>query len=316
MSPARGGLIGSARSQQVLKEINELKPGEFTWHPERSPAGSAGHHRLDPRSTRARLSQWHAHRRLDLFDRQARPRDADRRLHVLEKDKNHHSSTYNDAPMPNMNRLTWRASRCTPAICRAIPLARLHSPAAEIFRSCSTVTHVGTPVIIAGSHSDPREVTHPGLVLGGDGQTEFADAVSKLKGRSHPADWSDGQSGPITSVVISGADRTATLLENGSRLALGALEIKGEPKLGEHVFVPRSDGIQPDALAWHGVSHHPDPAQPNAKEEALISRVVADADFREALRQSMHPGMLLIVTDLPSGPDTRSGSDFVIMSTS
>ncbi len=26
---------------------------------------------------------------------------------ILEKDKDHHSSTYNNAPMPNMNRLTW-----------------------------------------------------------------------------------------------------------------------------------------------------------------------------------------------------------------
>ena len=26
---------------------------------------------------------------------------------ILQKDKNHRSSTYNNAPMPNMNRLTW-----------------------------------------------------------------------------------------------------------------------------------------------------------------------------------------------------------------
>jgi hypothetical protein len=40
------------------------------------------------------------------------------------------------------------------------------------------VTHIGTPVIIAGSHSDPWELTHPGLVLGADagGELEFAAA--------------------------------------------------------------------------------------------------------------------------------------------
>jgi hypothetical protein len=27
-------------AQQVVKEIHQLKPGEFTWHPERSPSGS------------------------------------------------------------------------------------------------------------------------------------------------------------------------------------------------------------------------------------------------------------------------------------
>jgi len=32
------------------------------------------------------------------------------------------------------------------------------------------------------------------------------------------------------------------------------------------------------------------------------------------LRDKMHPGMVVVVTDAPLHPDTRSGKDFVIMS--
>ena len=317
LAAGAAGLIGSARSQQVVKEIHQLKPGEFTWHPERAPQGPVAVIASIPEQ-RVHVYRNGVRIAVSTCSTGAPGHSTPTGVFtVLQKDKNHHSSTYNNAPMPNMNRLTWDGIALHAGKLPGYPASHgcIRLPM-EFSAKLFEVTHVGTPVIIAGSHSDPWDLIHPGLVLGGDGQDELADAVAKLKGRSHPADWSEGQSGPITSVVISGADRTATLLENGSRLALGSLEIKGEPKLGEHVFVLRSDGSQSNGLAWQGISHHPDPAQPSAKEEALIARFTADGDFREALRQSMHPGMLLIVTDLPSGPDTRSGSDFVIMSTS
>lgn len=45
----------------------------------------------------------------------------------------------------------------------------------------------------------------------------------------------------------------------------------------------------------------------------LIERIRADAEFGSTMQQHMHPGMMLIVTDLPTHPEKRSGEDFVIM---
>ncbi|MBX9758049.1 MAG: L,D-transpeptidase [Beijerinckiaceae bacterium] len=316
LASGAAGLIGSARSQQVMKEIHDLKPGEFTWHPERSPQGPVAVVTSIPEqlvhvyrngvriavSTCSTGAPGHA-TPTGVFT-------------VLQKDAHHHSSTYNNAPMPNMNRLTWGGIALHAGKLPGYPASHgcIRLPM-EFSAKLFEVTHIGTPVIIAGSHTDPWDLIHPGLALGSTGASEFADAVSKLKGRAHPSDWSEGQARPITTVVASSSDRSVTLLENGSRLALGALEITGEPRLGEHVFVLRSDPVQGDGLAWQGISHHPDPAQPKAKEEALMTRITANPDFRDALRQVMHPGMILVVTDLPAGADTRTGSDFVIMST-
>jgi hypothetical protein len=44
------------------------------------------------------------------------------------------------------------------------------------------------------------------------------------------------------------------------------------------------------------------------------ARLQASETFRVAMKKSMHPGMVLIVTDNPLHPDRRSGEDFVIMS--
>ena len=204
LAAGAAGLIGSARSQQVIKEIHQLKPGEFTWHPERSPQG--------PVAVVASIPEQlvHVYRNgvriaVSTCSTGAPGHSTPTGVFtVLQKDRNHHSSTYNNAPMPNMNRLTWDGIALHAGKLPGYPAShgciRLPTDfSAKLFE----VTHIGTPVIIAGSHSDPWDLIHPGLVLGQDGEDEFADAVAKLKGRSHPADWSEGQGGPITSVVIS-----------------------------------------------------------------------------------------------------------------
>jgi len=44
-----------------------------------------------------------------------------------------------------------------------------------------------------------------------------------------------------------------------------------------------------------------------------INRITADESFVKQIQSRMHPGMVMIVTDLPLHPDSRSGKDFVIM---
>ena len=70
-----------ALAEPVIKSVDALQPGEFTWHPERAPSGPGCDRRLDPRPARLRLPERRPHRGLDLLDRQARPQHADRRLH-------------------------------------------------------------------------------------------------------------------------------------------------------------------------------------------------------------------------------------------
>lgn len=69
-------------------------------------------------------------------------------------------------------------------------------------------------------------------------------------------------------------------------------------------------------LVWHGIGHHhEDNALVPDAETAVIRRVSADKAVIDVTTARMHPGMVMVTTDLPAHPDTRTGKDFVVMAT-
>lgn len=308
------GVSGTGIARQVVKEITELKPGEFTWHPERAAEG--------PVAVVVSIPEQRVHVYRNGVRIAVSTCSTGKPGHetptgvftVLQKDKHHKSSTYNDAPMPNMNRLTWSGVALHAGNLPGYPASHgcVRLPM-DFSEKLFGITHVGTPVIIAGSHTDPWQLIHPGMVLGEYADHEFEAAVSALEGKSHPADWSEAETRPVTTVIASSADREILLLENETEIARDRLTVKGSANLGEHVFMLQGVHDGSRGLAWHGISHHPDPAFPHSREEDVVKRISAGKAFVGEMRGRMHPGMMLIVTDLPVSPDRRSGSDFVIM---
>ena len=213
---------------EAVKEIHNLKPGEFTWHPERSPKG--------PVAVVVSIPEQLVHVYRNGIRIAVSTCSTGKPGHetptgvftVLEKDKDHRSSTYNGAPMPNMNRLTWGGIALHAGQLPGYPASHgcVRLPMA-FSKQLWSVTHLGTPVIIAGSHADPWELTHPGLVLGAYAEHEFEDAVAALDGKRHPADWDRTAEYPVTTMVASTADRKIDLLENGNLVAEGRLTVKG-----------------------------------------------------------------------------------------
>jgi hypothetical protein len=233
---------------------------------------------------------------------------------ILQKDENHHSSTYNNAPMPNMNRLTWSGVALHAGNLPGYPASHgcVRLPV-EFSKLLFTVTYVGTAVIIAGDHTQPAMVTHPGLVLAQYAETEFDAAESHLKDKKVPGP-ADTRA-VATSVIVSAADGSITILENGETVIQGKAFIKDpDQPLGSHVFILSGldDGRQ--GLAWHAVGHQPTDADGAvAPDEDVITRVKAEPPVVDAMKQRMHVGLVLVLTDLPAHPDTRTGKDFVIL---
>ncbi|MCB1545449.1 MAG: L,D-transpeptidase family protein, partial [Rhodoblastus sp.] len=95
---------GLAIGEETLKEISQLKPGEFTWHPERAAEG--------PVSVVVSIPQQRVHVYRNGVRVAVSTCSTGKAGHetptgvfvVLQKDKHHRSSTYNNAPMPNTNR--------------------------------------------------------------------------------------------------------------------------------------------------------------------------------------------------------------------
>ena len=312
------GAHRALRADPVYKTVEELKPGEFTWHPERSPEGPVA---IIVSIPEQRVFVYRNGIRIGVSTCSTGKPGHETPTGVftiLEKDKNHHSSTYNEAPMPNMNRLTWNGVALHAGNLPGYPAShgcvRLPVKFSEVLFG---VTHVGTPVILAGSHTDPKEVTHPGLVLGDYAETEFTSVEAKLKTEKLP--WqSDGATRQsTTSVIVSHGDMTIEVLENGKVVASGPATITDpSTPLGRHVFMLIGANAVRQGMTWHAMTHHDQTGIPVGQpDEAVLTRIKADAAVRQAIAERMHPGMVLVTTELPSRPDNRTGEDFVLMDT-
>lgn len=308
-----GGLTmmaGPLAGQHVYKEVNALQPGEFTWHPERQPVG--------PVSVVVSLDEQRVHVYRNGVRIAVSTCSSGKPGHetptgvfvVLQKDRDHRSSTYNNAPMPNMNRLTWGGIALHAGNLPGYPASHgcVRLPlkfSALLFE----VTHLGTPVIIAASGTAPNSVVHPGFILGDYEETEFEKVLSTLEPRQHPSDWDFDGAYPITSIVASSHDRRIILIENDRQVGEGPLVWDGEP-LGPHVYVLHGpdDGLR--GMQWQALSY-----DGTISQAALdLTRVSTDKPFGALIARHSHPGMIFVFTDLPLHPDRRSGRDFVIMS--
>lgn len=293
-----------------LTDIQTMQPGQFTWHPQREAKG--------PVAIIVSLPQQRVHVYRNGIRIGVSTCSTGRPGHetptgifvILQKDRFHKSSTYSDAPMPNMNRVTWSGIALHagnlpgyPAShgCVRLPMAF----SADLF----TITHLGTPVIIAGP-DDPHDLTNPGMVLDGYEAGQFQDIVAAKDGSKHPDDWAEAEAYPITSVIASSSDHAIMLIENDQVIAQGPLSISGGNALGNHVFsLQAAQGSQ--NLQWIEVSHST--GSTGLFQKNVLNRLGLSGEFADAMKAKMHTGMVLVLTDAPLHPDTRTGRDFVVM---
>jgi hypothetical protein len=309
------GSWGRRVAAQDVEDIRDLKPGQFTWHPDRSPDGPVAIIVSIPdqlayvyrNGIRIGVSTCSTGRPghetpLGVFT-------------ILQMDKNHRSTIYDGAPMPDMERLTWLGVALHAGGLPGYPSSHgcVHLPRAfsdKLF----AITHVGTPVIIAGAAQDPVAILHPGLVLNQTSESEFDAAVVGLKQRSLPG---AGGSSPVAlSMIVSSADDEIVVIENGDTVTTGKVTITpADTPLGSHVLI--YGGVDPAArqLIWHAIPYASEPTAQTAQDAAAVLQRIrgSDAIFK-AVQDRLHPGAILVTTDLPLSPDTRSGKDFVVMS--
>jgi hypothetical protein len=85
---------------------------------------------------------------------------------IIEKDKDHHSSLYDDASMPNMQRITWNGVALhggpLPGYAASHGCVRMpHDFAEKLFDK----TRIGMRVIISPNDAAPVEFSHPALFV-------------------------------------------------------------------------------------------------------------------------------------------------------
>jgi hypothetical protein len=241
-------------------------------------------------------------------------------FHTLQKDKDHRSSTYNNAAMPYTQRLTWDGVALHAGGLPGYPSSHgcVHLPsvfAEKLFE----VSPLGMTVVVASGDATAREFEHPLPISPIDPRTGILEHEPRLsEGEAFRWTPDAAPDGPV-SLVVSRADERVVVLRGGVEIGRARVSIADpQTPFGTHAFVahasPQATGaVVGNPLRWVGV-----PVPGHADDAALTltrdhtARVRLPKGFLEALRPVLVAGSTLVVTDAPILPHTTGTTMTVV----
>ena len=205
---------------------------------------------------------------------------------ILQKRKEHYSSTYNNAPMPNMQRLTRKGIALHAGNLPGYPASHgcIRLPA-KFSALLFGATELGMTVVITsiaavpGRSETPAVATPAGPAL----QTPISSAAYEW----NPERSTDG----VVSVVVSVADGRAVVLRGGVQIGSAPVRVSGETRPMAYIL-----------RAWDSSGQHWLKLQFAGAGEGMEvgagegKRFEAPAKFRYALGSVLRPGSVVIVT--------------------
>ena len=286
-----------------------LKPGEYWWRPQLSPSGPLVVLVSIPEQT------MHVYRNGILIGRSSISTGSSGHatpggvFTILEKKQEHYSKKYDNAPMPNMQRLTWTGiamhSGNLPGYPASHGCVRLPFDFSQLLFSATSKG--GTVVVGDGKVPVPHLASSPGLILA---PKDFSPEMLRPLGR-HDYDWHPERSGsgPIT-IVVSAADKAMYVYRNGNAIGRAAVEVNGS--FGEQVFAMLEGGTgRQSALApgresrrWMSVTS----TGRRLDAEQIKSRLHLNPEFAQKVYDVMAPGTTVIVTDEQVARKPRSAA--------
>jgi hypothetical protein len=282
------------------KPTGRLKPGEYWWNPQLSPRGPLMVLISIPEQT------MHVYRNGILIGRSTISSGSIGHetpggvFSILEKNETYRSKKYDNAPMPNMQRLTWTGiamhSGQLPGYAASHGCVRLpYDFSLLLFQATSKG---GTVVVGDGKTPTPHLAANPGLILAPKDFTP--DMLRPLAAQDY--DWHPERSseGPIT-IVVSSADKALYVYRNGNAIGRAPIEARGS--LGTNVFTllegttGKQSALVPgrEGRNWMHVTSE----GRRMEADALTSRLRMNPEFAGKLYDAIAPGTTVIVTDKP-----------------
>src|SRR6478735_3529637 len=284
------------------KPTGPLKPGEYWWKPQLSPSGPLMVLVSVPEQT------INVYRNGILIGRStvstgskgnATPGGV---FSILEKKQEHYSKKYDNAPMPNMQRLTWTGiamhSGNLPGYPASHGCIRMPYDFSQLLFSATSTG--GTVVVGDGKVPVPYLASSPGLLLAPkDFKPEMLRPLA-----SNDYDWKPERSpsGPIT-MVVSAADKAIYVYRNGNVIGRAPVEVSGRGSLGSHVYsllegtTDRQSSLAPGRAArkWMTVTS----SGRSVPADKIAERLRVNPEFAAKVYDTLTPGTTVIITDQP-----------------
>jgi hypothetical protein len=223
---------------------------------------------------------------------------------ILQKDRDHRSNRYDDAPMPFMERLTWDGVALHGGALPGYPASHgcVRLPpkfAAQLY----AITQRGETVVVANSAVAPAHIVHPALLA--PVGTSGAPVDVSVPPESFSWDDSAVPVGPL-SVLVSTSDRRVDVLRNGVRIGSTALDVGRGFSLDGTVLFVMGEGFATTASPLdpsrprHRWSAYPIAGNVTASIDELAGQLRVGEQFARRLYAALTPGTTVLVSDLPS----------------
>jgi len=301
--PSAPALAQGAKTSAELefaKQAEKLKPGEWVWKAEIAPDGPvlvyvdlgrqlATVYRNGVRIAVTTISSGK--------EGHSTPTGV---FTILQKNKDHRSSTYDNAPMPYMQRLTWKGVAMHAGNLPGYPASHgcVRLPM-EFAKKLFEVTGMGGTVVIAGGHEDPVKRPSAGVL-----QPSMAGVTPPPPAPLTPTGtftWNPAASpsGPV-SIIISTRDQQVVVLRNGVEIGRAHANVQHETTEAQ---VMTYAGGKDRQWIQVGVSDLTgEPAEIISTQR--VEQMQLPAAFVAGMRSVIAPGTTVLVTQAPVSPES------------
>ena len=242
---------------------------------------------------------------------------------VLQKDKDHRSKKYNNAPMPYTQRLNWSGVALHAGGLPGYPSSHgcVHLPS-QFSEELFAVSPMGMTVVVVDESTAPAEVAHPPAFAPVDASTGVARVPDRLMpGQEFRLEPEKSEHGPV-SIVISATDLRALVLRNGVEIGRARVTLRDpQTPRGTHAFVLTAEYLDAPHPTLPGAKHgkwlaiavpgHSDEAGRTLSFDAAAGVVIPEC-FARAIHMLLGPGATMFVTDAPIlAQNTASSTEFI-----
>ncbi|MEO8003249.1 MAG: L,D-transpeptidase [Arenimonas sp.] len=319
---------GAALSVPIDKPASELKPGEFIWSPEVVPEGPLV---MVVSITEQRAYLYRNGLRIAVSTVSTGKKGKETPTGVftiLQKNKDHRSSLYNDAPMPFMQRLTWDGVALHAGKLPGYPASHgcVRLPY-EFAKLLFDTTDFGMTVVVADETSSMPNVAHPGVFAPVEfASTDKAPAAPRMSWLEN-FHWEPEKSPTgAVSILISTTDQRVIVMRNGIEIGRSKVGIVGKEAFGTQAYVlMEGESTEPSRIVpnkkaknWMSI---PMPGYtlsanktktPGLLDPAAVKRIAIPVDFARSVYDILTPGTTLVLTDAQVLPRT-TGKDMTVM---
>jgi hypothetical protein len=242
---------------------------------------------------------------------------------ILQKNKDHFSNLYANAPMPYMQRLTWGGIALHAGGLPGYPASHgcIRLPS-EFARLLFEVSATGMTVVVASERGQLAEAAYPGFLAPVDPTGKPSTTLPLMTSESLRWQPQVSPSGPV-SAVLSRRSGRLVVYRSGVEIGRARVVFHGSEPIGTHVLLlvqgaaqsPQRYNPRRDTQRWVEVDIAGYGERSGAEPDtALAQRIEIPPEFVALVSDLLVPGDTVLVTDELITPDTSGAPLDVINS--